>query len=128
MTAFVISFSARDRTLAHRDKFGRPTFGRKWEKRDASESPPRQLPITLPLKLHRSPDCFAIVDATGHAVSYVYFESEESKRQQVKRFSENEARDMAQLIARLLTDVDESAAGPNPSTIPLEDLNSENDE
>ncbi len=114
--------------MAHRDKFGRPTFGRKWQKRDGSDSPPRRLPITLPLKIERSSDSFAIVDAAGHFVSYVYFEDEESRREQMKRFRENEARDIAQLIARLLTDVEEIDDGPNPSTIPLEDLNSENDE
>jgi hypothetical protein len=114
--------------LAHRDKFGRLKFGRKWEKRDDSASPPRQLPITLPLKIHRLGESFAVVDAAGRAVSYVAYEIDAAKRQQTKRFSENEARELAQLIARLLTDVDERAAGPNPATIPLEDLNAENDE
>lgn len=114
--------------MAHRDKFGRPTFGRKWEKRADSDLPPRQLPITLPLKIQRYAESFAVVDSAGLAVSYVYFEDEESRRQQIRRFSENQARDLAQLVARLLTDVDEDSAGPNPATIPLEDLNSENDE
>jgi hypothetical protein len=86
------------------------------------------LPITLPLKINRASEAYAILDSVGRAVAYVCFEDEDSRRQQLKRFSENEAREVAQLIARLLTDVDEASAGPNPSTIPLEDLNAENDE
>ena len=87
-----------------------------------------QLPITLPLKIRRSSESFAIEDAAGRSVSYIYFESEESRRRQTRRFTEDEARKIAQTIARLLTEVEGENAGPNPSFIALEDLNAENDE
>jgi len=114
--------------VAHRDKFGRTTFGRKPVRKDDSDAPPARLPITLPLKIRRLTESFAIEDAAGRAVSYIYFDDESSRRTQTRRFSKDEAREIAQMIARLLTDVeveDESGAG---KTIPLEDLSAENDE
>ena len=67
-------------------------------------------------------------DAAGRIVSYVYFEDEESRRPEEKWFTEAEAREIAQLIARLLTDVEETAARSTSAFIPIEDLNAENDE
>jgi len=87
-----------------------------------------KLPITLPLKIRSSTESFAIEDAAGRNVSYVYYEDEFSRRTQTRRFSKDEAREIAQMIARLLTDVeteDESASG---KMITLEDLSAENDE
>ena len=114
--------------MAHRDKFGRTTFGRKWERRDDADAPTARLPITLPLKLRRSEESFSVEDAAGRIVSYVYFEDEESRRPEEKWFTEAEAREIAQLIARLLTDVEETAARSTSAFIPIEDLNAENDE
>ncbi len=114
--------------MAHRDKFGRPTFGRKWIRRDEADEAMPKLPITLPLKIRSSTESFAIDDAAGRTVSYVYFEDELSRRTQTRRFSKDEARAIAQMIARLLTDVesdDDISAG---KMIPLEDLSAENDE
>ncbi len=87
-----------------------------------------KLPITLPLKICLTAEAFAIEDAAERMVSYTCFEDEPSRRTQTRRFSKDEARAIAQMIARLLTDVgseDESAAS---KTIPLEDLSAENDE
>lgn len=87
-----------------------------------------KLRITLPLKIRISTESFAIEDAAGRTVSYVYFEDELSRRTQSRRFSKDEAHAITQMIARLLKDVeseDESAAS---KTIPLEDLNASNDE
>jgi hypothetical protein len=87
-----------------------------------------KLPITLPLKIRRADESYWIEDAAGHAVASVPFDDEPSRRSQTRRFSEDEAREIAQMIARLLMDVESEDAGPNPSTIPIEDLNAENDE
>ena len=114
--------------MAHRDKFGRPTFGRKWVRRDDADEATPKLPITLPLNIRLAAEAYAVEDAAGRALSYTYFDDELSRRTQTRRFSKDEARAVAQMIARLLTDVegeDESASG---RTIPLEDLNAENDE
>ncbi len=114
--------------MAHRDKFGRPTFGRKWVRRDDAGEAVLKLPITLPLKIRLAAEAYAVDDAAGRALSYTYFDDEPSRRTQTRRFSKDEAREIAQMIARLLTDVeseDESAAG---KTIPLEELSAENDE
>jgi hypothetical protein len=115
-------------SLAHRDKFGRPTFGRKWVRRDETESAPLQLPITLPLSIRRSDEAFAIEDGAGRPVSYVVFDDDPARRAQTRRFTQDEAREIAQMIARLLTDVESDTAGAPAATIPLEDLNAENDE
>jgi hypothetical protein len=92
--------------LAHRDKFGRTTFGRKWIRPNDPGEAPAPLPVTLPLKISPASDSFAIEDATGRGVCTLYFECEDSRRQQTRRFTEAEAREMAQMIARLLTDVE----------------------
>ena len=87
-----------------------------------------KLPIVLPLKVRSSAESFVIDDAAGRAVSYIYFEDELSRRTQTRRYSKDEARAIAQMIARLLTDVerdDDISAG---KIIPLEDLSAENDE
>lgn len=114
--------------MAHRDKFGRLTFGRRWARRDDADPAPLRLPITLPLKIRRSDEYFAIEDAAGRSVSCVLFDDEPSRRAQTRRFSQDEAREIAQMIARLLTDVDAQVDDAVSKTIPLEDLNAENDE
>lgn len=90
--------------MAHRDKFGRTTFGRKYARQDASIEAPPALPITLPLKIRRDQERFAIEDGSGRAVCHLYFDDGEGGRQE--RFSEAEAGQMARMIARLLTDVE----------------------
>ncbi len=87
-----------------------------------------KLPITLPLKIRGSSESFAIDDAAGRTVSYIYFEDEISRRTQMRRFSKDEAREIAQMIARLLTDVESGDESAADKTIPLEDLSAENDE
>jgi hypothetical protein len=116
--------------VAHRDKFGRTTFGRKAPHQDGSgEQAPAQLPITLPLGIRPGAGSVAVEDATGRPVCNVSFEDEDSRRQQQRRFTEAEARQIALMIARLLTDVEgDRAAAPADPTIPLGDLNAENDE
>jgi hypothetical protein len=112
--------------MAHRDKFGRPTFGRKWVRRDDAEATPKTLPITLPLGLRRDEDCFAVEDGARRVVATVDFEKDPALRAQWRLFTEAEAREVAQMIARLLTDVE--SASVSSATIPLEDLNAGNDE
>src|SRR5208283_1774671 len=111
--------------MAHRDKFGRPTFGRKWVRRDDLDAEPRALPITLPLGLRRSGKTFAIEDGAGRTVASVDYADDASLRGQMRRFTEAEAREIAQMIARLLTDVESEQDAS--ATIALEDLNAEND-
>jgi hypothetical protein len=121
-------FSTQDSTLTHRDKFGRLTFGRKWGRRDDAEAAPPRLHITLPLKIRHSDESFAVEDAAGRSVSCVHFDDDPSRRAQTRRFSQDEAREIAQMIARLLTDVDAEVDASASRTIPLEDLSAENDE
>jgi hypothetical protein len=91
--------------MAHRDKFGRTTFGRKYNRQDDSGEATAPLPITLPLTIRRTEECFVIDDRTGREVCHLTFEGE-SQRQQTKRFTEAQACEMAQMIVRLLTDVE----------------------
>ncbi len=114
--------------MAHRDKFGRPTFGRKWVRRDAAEAAPLRLPITLPLALRREDGYFVILDGAGRDVASVDFEENEGERQKLRLFSQDEAREIALTIARLLTDAESRPAGTNSTIIPLDELNAENDE
>ncbi|WP_294537095.1 hypothetical protein [uncultured Rhodoblastus sp.] len=112
--------------MAHRDKFGRPTFGRKWVRRDEPETAQKTLPITLPLALRREEDSFAIEDGARRVVATVDFENDPALRAQWRLFAEPEAREIAQLIARLLTDVESRPVGA--TIVPPENLNAENDE
>jgi hypothetical protein len=114
--------------LSHRDKFGRLTFGRKWVRHDETDAATPRLPITLPLKIRRSGEFFSVEDATGRSVSFIQFDDEPSRRAQTRRFSQDEAREIAQMIARLLTDVDAEVDASIGGTIPLEELSAGNDE
>lgn len=114
--------------MAHRDKFGRPTFGRKWVRRDGAEFAPPKLPVTLPLGLRRSEKNFAIMDGAGRVVASVGYEDDPVFRAESRSFSEDEAREVAQMIARLLTDVESDKPAAAASIIPLDELNAENDE
>jgi hypothetical protein len=59
-------------------------------------------------------------------VATVDFENDPALRAQWRLFTEAEAREIAQMIARLLTDVE--SASVSSVTIPLEDLNAGNDD
>jgi hypothetical protein len=112
--------------MAHRDKFGRPTFGRRWVRRDETDAAPKALPITLPLALRRDEDCFGIEDGAKRVVASVDFENDPELRAQWRLFSEAEAREIAQMIARLLTDVESASVAS--AAVPLAKLNAGNDE
>jgi hypothetical protein len=99
-------FISQESLVAHRDKFGRTTFGRKYNRRDDTGEATAPLPIKLPLTIRRTEECFVIDDRTGRAVCHLTFDDENSLRPQTKRFTEAEAYEMAQMIARLLTDVE----------------------
>lgn len=114
--------------LAHRDKFGRPTFGRKWVRRDPAEAAAPKLSITLPLALRREDGYFVIIDGAGRDVASVDFEDDETQRHKLRLFSQDEAREVALTIARLLSDVESAPTRSGPTTIPLDELNAENDE
>jgi hypothetical protein len=86
------------------------------------------LPITLPLALRREDGYFVIIDGAGRDVASVDFEEDEAQRQKLRLFSQDEAREVALTIARLLSDVESAPAPQGPTTIPLDELNSENDE
>ena len=48
-----------------------------------------------------TPNCFIVRDANGQALSYVYYESAPGRRSAAKLLSEDEARRIADKIARL---------------------------
>lgn len=110
--------------MAHRDKFGRTTFGRKWARQDDTGENPPPIPVDLPLKICRSAEAFSIRDAAGRDVCHVYFEDDQARRQALRRFTEAEARQISQTIARMLTDADDAGG----CTVPLEDLTDGTDE
>jgi hypothetical protein len=124
--------------LAHRNKFGRTTFGRKWTRQEDAGETPAPIPIDLPLRIRRSAEAFSILDASERAVCHVCFEDDQDRRQALRRFTEAEARQISQTIARMLSDADAAAAGAagagkagggaGRSLVPLEDLSGENDE
>jgi hypothetical protein len=110
--------------LAHRDKFGRTTFGRKWTRQDDAGEKPAQIPVDLPLRICRSAEAFSIRDAADRDVCHVFFGDERTPGKALPRFTEAEARQISQTIARMLSDAD--AAGS--SMIPLEDLAARDEE
>ncbi|MBB4199518.1 hypothetical protein CCR94_01330 [Rhodoblastus sphagnicola] len=114
--------------MAHRDKFGRTTFGRKSTRQDDTGETPAPIPIDLPLKLCRSAEAFSILDAADRAVCHIYFEDEPTRRQAMRLFTEAQARQISQTIARMLTDADGTGVRAGSSMIPFENLNAETDE
>ena len=63
----------------------------------------------LPLRIRKTGESFAVEDANGVALAYVYFEDDPSRRGLVNRLSGDEAKAVAQTIARALTAEAESA-------------------
>lgn len=60
--------------------------------------------MKLPLKIRAAPEAFVIEDAAGVQLSHHYFEDEPSRRNIMHRMTKDEARELAQKIARALTD------------------------
>ncbi|WP_292529490.1 hypothetical protein [Methylocystis sp.] len=56
-----------------------------------------------------TPESFAIEDANGVALAYVYFEGEPTRRGLVKRLPARDAKHVAQTIARALTEAAKSS-------------------
>jgi hypothetical protein len=54
-----------------------------------------------PWSIVERPESFAITDATGQALAYVYFEDEPGRRQAMKRITKDEARRIAVNVAKL---------------------------
>jgi hypothetical protein len=54
-----------------------------------------------PWRVEQHTESFAIVDATGQALAYVYFEDEAGRRMTMKRLTKDEARRIAANIAKL---------------------------
>ncbi len=57
----------------------------------------------LPLRIRKTGKSFAVEDANGVALAYVYFEDDPSRRALVNRLSSADAKAVAQTIARALT-------------------------
>jgi hypothetical protein len=55
----------------------------------------------FPWRLEEHPESFAIVDANGQNLAYVYFEDEAGRRMTMKRLTQDEARRIAVNIAKL---------------------------
>lgn len=62
------------------------------------------LGITLPLHIRQLDEAFAVDDAAGRSVAYVYFCDEEQRRVLLKRVTKEQARQIAQATARALTE------------------------
>ena len=60
--------------------------------------------MKLPLKIKRTGESFGIVDSVGTMIAYVYFDNDVDRASVRKRMHEDEARDIAQFVARALTD------------------------
>jgi hypothetical protein len=62
-------------------------------------APARRFPP--PWRIEEHPESFAIVDANGQNLAYVYHEDESGRRMTMKRLTKDEARRLAVNIAKL---------------------------
>lgn len=62
--------------------------------------------MKLPLTIKKFGESVSIVDALGRSI-YLYFENDQTRRSATKRFTEEEAVELARRVARLLTDDEE---------------------
>jgi hypothetical protein len=62
--------------------------------------------FTPPLKISRLDAAFVIRDANGLSLAYIYFENDPPRARIVNMMPEAEARDLAQRIARALSESD----------------------
>lgn len=60
--------------------------------------------LRLPLRIHEAQESVAVVDAAETIVSYTYYEDEPGRRLQTKRVTKAEAIELAQTIARAVTE------------------------
>ncbi len=58
----------------------------------------------MPLRIRKSGESYVVKDANGVALAYVYFEDDPSRRGLVNRLSGDEAKAVAQTVARALTE------------------------
>ena len=61
-------------------------------------------PYTLPLHVRNIGESYIVADMNGVALAYVYFEDEPTRRALTKRLCHDDAKAVAQAIARALTD------------------------
>lgn len=61
-------------------------------------------PYRLPLRIRKSGESFAVEDAGGVALAFVYFEEDPGRRRLANRLSGADAKAVAQTIARALTE------------------------
>jgi hypothetical protein len=96
-------------------------------RQDDTGETPAPIPIDLPLRICRSAEAFIIRDAADRAVCHVCFE-DDARPQAMRGFTEAQARQISQTIARMLTDADGAGARPSRSMSPLEDSDAGTDE
>jgi hypothetical protein len=60
-------------------------------------------PYSLPLRIRKRGEAFIVEDANETAIAYVYFEDMPTRQAILKRLSQDNAKAVAQQIARALT-------------------------
>lgn len=60
-------------------------------------------PVVLPVRIKQLDACFVILGANGVALAYVYFTEDESRRAIINGMTKDQARAVAQSIARGLS-------------------------
>ncbi|TLG75167.1 hypothetical protein [Methylocystis sp. B8] len=61
-------------------------------------------PYALPLRVRKIGESYVVADLNGIALAYVYFEDEPTRRGIAKRLTSDDAKAVAQTIARALTE------------------------
>lgn len=65
-------------------------------------------PYTLPLRITASGESIQVKDARDRVVTYLYFEGDKLRRDMMKRWTKAEAIEIAQRIARALTEASDA--------------------